>query len=106
MLSNVKVLELNLSSKVIVFIVKLLETALVRELLDLLVGADEDLGLSHGQVESEVAVGSQEVVLDPLVQEPGRLTLHLVQVSHLQLAHRETRRHPQLPFDFIYTNNY
>ena len=105
MLSNVEVLKLNLSSKFIVLIVKLLEAAFVSEVLDLLVGADKDLSLSHGQVESEVAVGSQEVVLDSLVQEPGRLTLHLVQVIQLQLTHGETSRHPQLPFDFVCKNN-
>jgi uncharacterized protein YicC (UPF0701 family) len=101
-LSNIEVFQLDLAGKLAVFIVQFLEAALVGEIADLVIGADEDFGLSHGEIEGELAVWAQEVVLDLLVQELRRLCLHLIQVGQLELTHGKAGRHSQLPLDFIY----
>ena len=102
MLSNIEVLELNLSSKVIVFIVKLLEATLVGKVFNFLIGTDKDFSLSHGQVKGEVTIGLEIVMLDSASKELVGLILHLVKVGQLELAHGESCRHAELPLDFIY----
>jgi hypothetical protein len=91
--------------KLSVLVVKVLETALVSEVLNLLVRCDEDLSISYCEVEGKIALGVQVIVLDTSGKEAVGLLLNLVQVGKLQFTNCKASGHAELPLDLICKKN-
>ena len=87
---------------VVVALMKVLQAAIFGKIANFLIGSNQDLSLSHGQVKGEITIGLEIVMLDSASKELVGLILHLVKIGQFELAHGEPCRHAELPLDFIY----